>query len=65
MQTHGIDLQKQEQILDLLAIMPEGKSIQFVFAGEAKIKLQLGDWSMVTEDFGESWPALCNPCHDN
>jgi hypothetical protein len=36
----------------------------FIFAGGAKIRLQLQDWSMIVEDFGEAWPAQCNPCHE-
>ena len=63
-QTHGIDLAHKEQILDLLAIMPEGQSIQFVFAGDAKIRVALDNWDIRIEDFGESWPASCKPCHD-
>ena len=64
-QTHGIDLKAQERMLDLLAIMPEGKNLVFIFAGEAKIRLQFGDLAMIVEDFGEAWPAACEPCHDS
>ena len=35
-----------------------------VFAGEAKIRIELRDWSLIVEDFGEAWPASCAPCHD-
>lgn len=63
-QLHGLDLKQQEQMLDLLAALPEDRSIQFIFAGGAKIRLQLGDWAMIVEDFGEAWPASCTPCHD-
>jgi len=63
-QLHGIDLTQQGRILDLLAVMPDGRSVTFIFAGDAKIRLRLGDWSMIVEDFGEAWPAQCNPCHD-
>ncbi|MDX2028654.1 MAG: DUF2948 family protein [Alphaproteobacteria bacterium] len=63
-QMQNIDLHQQERMLDLLAALPEGQSLQFVFAGGPKIKLQLSDWAMIVEDFGESWPASCNPCHE-
>ncbi len=63
-QTQGIDLSNQEQILELLAIMPEGNAMQFIFAGNAKIKIEAKKWSMIVEDFGEAWPASCSPCHD-
>lgn len=60
----GINLSQQGRMLDLLAVIPESETITFIFAGEAKIRLQLGDWSMIVEDFGETWPAQCNPCHE-
>jgi hypothetical protein len=62
--THGIDLNKQERMLDLLAVMPEKQTVDFIFAGDAEIRVQLGAWSMIVEDFGEAWPASCSPCHD-
>ncbi|MDR3448302.1 MAG: DUF2948 family protein [Alphaproteobacteria bacterium] len=64
-ETHGIDLKNREQILELLAIMLEKDRLTFVFAGDARIRLALGDWVLLIEDFGEAWPALCNPCHDS
>ncbi len=63
-QLQGIDLHNQSQMLDLLAVMTDEKAILFIFAGDAKIRLQMQDWSMIVEDFGEPWPAQCNPCHD-
>lgn len=63
-QTQGINLQQQSRMLDLLAVMFEGKTLTLVFAGDAKIRLQLGDFSLFVEDFGEPWPAQCNPCHE-
>jgi len=64
-QTHGIDRQKTDQILDLLAIILEPESVlNLVFAGDARIRLELGNWSGTVEDFGETWPALCHPHHD-
>lgn len=64
-QTHGIDLQRQNGMLDLLAVLAEDKAMTFIFAGDAKIRLRLGDFSMIVEDFGEAWPASCTPCHDS
>ncbi|MDE1900523.1 MAG: DUF2948 family protein [Alphaproteobacteria bacterium] len=66
--THGIDLRAQDRILELLALMLDAQdgrpSLNLIFAGGAQIRLALGAWGAVVEDFGESWPALCNPCHD-
>lgn len=63
-QISGIDLGQQGRILDLLAVLPDKEVITFIFAGEAKIRLFLANWSIIVEDFGEPWPAQCNPCHD-
>lgn len=72
-QTQGIDLTRRSQMLDLLAVMQEGNALHFIFAGEAQLRIQLAmgaeqsgqnNWSMFIEDFGDPWPASCNPCHD-
>jgi hypothetical protein len=63
-QTHGIDLARRERMLELLAVVPESGALTFICAGDAKIRLQLGAWFLALEDFGEAWPAKCNPCHD-
>ena len=63
--TQNLDLHDQERMLDILAVFTEGNIVTFVFAGDAKIRLQLADWSMFIEDFGESWPIACTPCHDS
>jgi len=71
-QTQGIDLHATDRILDLLAIMVNvagagqiGTVISLIFAGEAKIRLECASWAASIEDFGEPWPALCNPCHES
>lgn len=62
--THGIDLQS-EQMLDLLAIILEPeRTLNLVFAGDARIRVDLDLWAGVIEDFGEPWPASCHPCHE-
>jgi len=63
-QLQGIDRSNPEGMLDLLAIMPESDKLQFIFAGGGKIRLGLGDWTLILEDFGEPWPAACEPCHE-
>jgi len=67
--THGIDVNDCDKMLDLLAILLEpsdGQKSQqmiLIFAGEAKIRLDVENWSALVEDFGDTWPASCNPCH--
>ena len=68
-QTYGIDLNRRDQMFELLALMQEGTTLHFIFAGDAQIRIQLGsppqdNWSILIEDFGDPWPASCNPCHD-
>ncbi len=63
-QTHNFNPADGDQMLDLLAVMPEGDDLQLIFASDARIRLRLKDWSLIIEDFGEAWPAQCNPCHD-
>jgi hypothetical protein len=62
-QTQGIELGKSDTMLDLLAVMPEEKTLHFVFAGGARIRLRLGEWSMILEDFGAPWPTPQAPHH--
>ncbi len=63
--THNIDQRDPDKILDLLAIILEpAKCLNFVFAGDARIRLDLSDWTVLVEDFGEPWPTKCQPCHD-
>ena len=63
--THALNLGQAGLILNLLAIMLRDGAMEFMFAGGAKIRLELADWRALAEDFGESWPALCRPCHEN
>jgi hypothetical protein len=63
-QLHGIDIKQTDRMLELLAVVLEGNAVTFICAGDAKIRLQLGPWFLALEDFGEEWPAKCNPCHE-
>ncbi len=60
----GFNRLETGRILDLLAIIPAEKELSFMFAGDAALRLALGDWRMIVEDFGEPWPSLCQPCHE-
>ena len=64
-QTQNIDLAQGDRMLDLLACLLAGDRLDVVFAGAAGLRLQLADWSLRAEDFGEPWPALCDPCHED
>jgi len=64
-QTLGLDLTQADRMLDLLAAILDGGQVTLIFAGEAQIRLKLGDWTLTLQDFGETWPAHCAPCHDS
>jgi len=65
-QTHSIDLHHKERMLDLLAIMlePDGRTLSLIFASDARVKLQITSCHVTLADFGQPWPALCSPCHE-
>jgi hypothetical protein len=62
-QIHGVNQKDTGQILDLLAVLLQDNNLQFIFAGEARIKLTLADWKLKLEDFGDPWPTTHRPCH--
>lgn len=65
-QAQGIDQHNPDQLLEMLAIILEpSRCLTFVFAGGASLRLELEGWTGVVEDFGDSWPALCHPCHED
>ena len=64
-QMRGIDKSRPDVMLDLLAILVETPNqIDLVFAGNGRIRLEGANWKAALEDFGEAWPALCSPCHE-
>ena len=64
-QMRGFDQKQPDLMLDLLAILLDpAQQLTFIFAGNARIRLELAGWKAALEDFGEPWPALCSPCHE-
>jgi hypothetical protein len=62
--TQQLDLTARGTMLDLLTLMVSDNALLLVFAGGARLRLAVDDWSMKLEDFGEPWPVTCTPCHD-
>ncbi len=63
---HGFSRSDGEKMLDLLTMGVEGGFLHLVFAGNAAIKLELGeDWSLLIADFGEPWPVSRKPEHSH
>jgi len=62
-QQHGFSPGKDCGMLDLLTIMPEEGALKLVFAGEAQLRLKVGDWRLKIKDFGEPWPTSRQPLH--
>lgn len=64
-QSHNMDLaQAAGQMLELLMMQLEGNILTLLFAGDSRIRVQLGHWSLRLQDFGEPWPISCPPCHE-
>lgn len=63
-ETMGLDLNEGSRMLDLLALLFEDGALTFIFAGNAKIRLQLNAWWIALEDFGDAWPTACQPSHE-
>ncbi len=63
-QTHDIDFNQTDRMLDLLALLFDADALTLVFASGAKIRLTLSGCCLTMEDFGEAWPALCQPQHE-
>ena len=59
----GVDQGKRGQMLDLLALLLNENHMDLIFAGNAKIRLDLADWRLRLEDFGEPWPTSYQPKH--
>jgi hypothetical protein len=62
-QLQGFAQGEQGRMLDLLTVIEEDGSLQFIFAGDARIKLTLEKLHLFLEDFGEAWPTQRQPCH--
>ena len=62
-QTIGFDHKNPALLLDLLTITVESGYMTLVFAGEARIRLKVADWTLKMKDFGESWPTTVKPSH--
>ncbi|MFA6280684.1 MAG: DUF2948 family protein [Bdellovibrionales bacterium] len=59
----GINPNDPAAMLDLLTISYEAPYLQFLFAGEGRMRLKLADWGLKLRDFGESWPTTHCPRH--
>lgn len=62
-QCHRFDWHDRRKICELLALLPEDRRLTLAFAGEAEVRLDLGDWTVRLEDFGAPWPTTQRPRH--
>ncbi len=61
--THGIDLAKRDQMLELLSLHLADGSLDLAFAGGKTIRLSTPRLSCHAEDIGEAWPTAWRPEH--
>lgn len=60
----GLDSDRRDQILSILAIKTEGDSIvDIVFAGGGVIRLEVERLMCHLDDFDEPWPTMRRPAH--
>ncbi len=59
----GIDRTDKAGLLELLAIKPEGKAVELVFAGGAAIRLETETLLVHAADIDEPWPTQWRPSH--
>ena len=60
----GLDHNRRDQILSLLAIKTEGETIvDLVFAGGGVIRLEVEALLCHLDDFDEPWPTMRRPAH--
>lgn len=63
-QTTAFDQSRKDDLHELLALVLEGDTLRFVFAGGAQLRLQLAGWQLRLEDFGAPWPTEKCPSHE-
>ena len=65
-QMRGLDQNRADQILSLLAIKTEGEGVvDMVFAGGGVIRLEVEGLLCHLDDFDEPWPTMRRPTHVN
>jgi len=63
-QSKGINDHARDQILNLLTIVTEPKSITLLFSEDAVIRLEVEEIRCHVEDVGDPWPTRWRPHHD-
>jgi hypothetical protein len=61
----NVDLSDRQQILNLLTITSDAKSVTLLFSGGAAIRLEVSALNCHIEDLGEGWLTRWRPVHDD
>jgi hypothetical protein len=61
----NVDLSDRQQILNLLTITSDAKSVTLLFSGGSAIRLEVSALSCHIEDLGEGWLTRWRPVHDD
>lgn len=61
----GFSVADRDDVLNLLALRGEGRSIELVFSGDAMIRLECPEIKVYAADLGEGWPTRFSPNHGN
>jgi hypothetical protein len=62
--TQNLDQRRRDEILSLLTVDAEPGAITLMFAGGARIRLEVSLIACHMEDLGEPWPTPWRPAHD-
>jgi hypothetical protein len=62
-QLRGVDLTKHGEVLDLLTIIYDNKSVLLSFAGHRDVRLQVTKIACRLDDFGAAWTTKSKPRH--
>lgn len=62
--TQGLDLRDKDQVLSLLTVETQPRSLTLVFSGGALVRLEVDAIACFLEDLGEPWPTPWVPLHE-
>jgi len=62
--TQKLDLRDKDQVLSLLTVETQPRSLTLIFSGGALVRLDIDAIACFLEDLGEPWPTPWQPLHE-
>ena len=63
--TQNLNLKDKDQVLSLLTVECQPRSLTLVFSGGALVRLEVASIACFLEDLGEPWPTPWLPLHES